>query len=82
MHAYLIGPTHHPGEETQCFQVNKDVGGLGGDQEHVKSLQGLVDVAHTLCLHKRVLLARAHQLGECGEEALYAGPAHLHKLPG
>ena len=44
-------------------------------------LHGLVQVAHILRLHIRVLLAGAHQLGEGGQQALDADAWHVHKLP-
>ena len=72
--------TDHSREETQGLEVLQDVGGLGGHQQHVQSLQRLVDVADTLRLHKRVLLPRAYQLGEGSQEPLHSRPRHLHKL--
>ena len=72
--------SYHTWEETQRFQVLQDVAVFSGDEHHVELLQGLVDVAHALRLHKRVLLARVHQLGEGGEQPLHPGPRHLHKL--
>lgn len=50
---------------------------------HTTHLQRLVQVPHVLSLHKGVLLARRHQLGEGGEQALHAQAAHgVHKLAG
>lgn len=72
---------YHTWEEAEGLQVLQDVAILGGDQHHIELLQRLVDIAHTLRLHKRVLLACVHQLGEGGQQALYTRPCHLHKLP-
>ena len=72
--------THHSSEEPEGLEVLEDVAGLGGDEQHVELLHGLVDVAHRLRLHEGVLLRRrlarprrrrrAHQLGEGGKQAL------------
>ena len=50
--------THHSGEEPECLEVLEYVAGLGGDEQHVELLHGLVDVAHRLRLHEGVLLRR------------------------
>ena len=76
------GWTDHSGEEAQCLEVLQDVAGLGGDQQHVQPLQRLVHVAHTLRLHKGVLLARPYQLRKGPQETLHSRPRHLHKLTG
>lgn len=73
---------YHSREESECFQVFQDVAVFGGDQHHVELLHGLVDIAHALCLHKRVLLPCIHQLWECCQQPLDAGASHLHELPG
>ena len=74
------GQTHHSCEEPEGLEVLEDVAGLGGDEQHVELLHGLVHVAHRLRLHEGVLLRRrlarprrrrrAHQLGEGGKQAL------------
>lgn len=74
--------SYHAGEESERLQVLQDVAVLGGDEDHVELLQRLVDVADAVGLHEGVLLARVHQFGEGGEEALDARPRHFHKLPG
>ena len=72
---------YHSGEEPERLQVLEDVARLGGDEQHVQLLHRLVHVTHRLRLHERMLLRRrlgrrsrrrrrAHQLGECGEQAL------------
>ncbi len=88
--------TYHPGEQPERLQVLQDVGCLGGDEQHVELLHGLVDVSHGLCLHEGVLLGGlvasgpsssrgggrgGHQLGERRQEPLDAGLGHLHELP-
>ena len=67
-------------EEMQRINVLEDVGALGGDEDHVHFLEGLVDVAHTLCLDRRVLCALGGELGERGEERFDARLGHLAEL--
>jgi hypothetical protein len=47
----------------------------------ITDLHGLVHIADVLRLHVRMLLARAHQLGEGSQETLDADSAHVHILP-
>ncbi len=68
-------------EEVERLDVLEDVAVLVGDEDHVQVLQGLVDVADVLRLDRRVLAARADQLGEGGEEHLDARARHVAELP-
>lgn len=88
--------TYHPGEEPEGLQVLEDVAGLGGDEEHVELVHGLVHVADALRLYESVLFAvpaaaaaaaasagtRGHELGEGGQQTLDPGFGHLHELAG
>ena len=65
----------------QGLQVLEDVARLGRDQHDEQLLERLVDVAHAVRLHERVLLPEPDQLGERREQALHARPRHLDKLP-
>ena len=73
----------HLAQQAQDVEILQDVALLvrHEQQEHRALLQGLVHVPHVLSLHVRVLLARAHELGERREETLDADARHRHELP-
>ena len=68
------------GEEPQQLQISHDVGELVGHQQDHQVLDRLVDVAHLSRLDGVVLLVRADQLGEGGQQVLDPHPRHLNKL--
>mmetsp|Transcript_6455 Transcript_6455/g.27161 ORF Transcript_6455/g.27161 Transcript_6455/m.27161 type:complete len:503 (+) Transcript_6455:441-1949(+) len=73
---------HDLGEEAERVEVFDDVGGLVGDEQKEDLLDGLPDVSDRVGLDEGVLLvARAHEFGEGGEEALDTQTVHLDKLP-
>ena len=71
----------------ESIEILKNVARFVGEEQHVEALERLVHVANCLSLDEGVLdgtgvalPARAHQLGEGGEQAFNANAADVHEL--
>lgn len=58
----------------------QDVGLLVGDEDDKKLLQWLVNISNMIGLDSSVLLSRAGQLGERGNQTLDSSASHLPEL--
>lgn len=58
----------------------QDVGLLVGDEDDKKLLQWLVNISNMIGLDSSVLLSRAGQLGERGNQPLDSSASHLPEL--
>jgi hypothetical protein len=85
----LVGEarTNQLGQEMEGVQILEDVARLVGEEQHVEALERLVHVANRFGFDEGVLdgagvtlPARAHELGEGGEQALNSNAANVHEL--
>jgi hypothetical protein len=76
----LARARHDLRKEVQQVNVLEDVGLPVGDEHHVKLVEGLVDEADVVLLHRCVLRAAVGEFGKRRQQGLDPGPRHLAKL--